>query len=126
MADTVKLRVIMSTVGETISGTYQCRMTLTFETEDRIAAEGVLKRFHGMEMTLENTLHDEIFDLQRATIKRLQDETEEVARRHKAEIETLQQTISLQAKELQRLKDLEEQLRDISQFAVNPSGSVLR
>lgn len=114
MADSIKFRLLNSTVGETVSKTYQCRATITFETGDRIAAESVFKRLQGMEMTLENTLHDEALDLARSKMEKLHDQMEQKDRDHRGEVEALQQTISIQARELQKLKGLEDQLKDIT------------
>lgn len=124
--EVVRLRVVNTSVSETISKTYQCRVTLTFEAHDRIVAEKVLKRFNGMEMTLESTLHEEALDVVKKDLEDLHKTGELKERNHRAEVEMLQQTISLQERELRRLRDIEEQLRVVAQFSVNPSGAVVR
>jgi hypothetical protein len=62
-SNVIHLRVLNSSIGGTTSHTYQCRITLSFESPTKAAAEKIISRFQGMEMTAETTLFEEALDI---------------------------------------------------------------
>lgn len=125
-SNVVRLRVLNSAISGTSSGTYQCRITLSFESNTKEVAQKVIGRFQGMEMTTETTLYEEALDIAR---QNLADEKTRATKREgelQIQITQMLQNAALQTRELQRLQGLEEQLKMVAEFAVNPSGAVVR
>jgi hypothetical protein len=125
-SNVIHLRVLNSSIGGTTSHTYQCRITLSFESPTKAAAEKIISRFQGMEMTAETTLFEEALDIAKEAAAEAKEQGLRRERELQVQIQQLLQTSALQTKEIQRLRGIEDQLKEIAQFAVNPSGAVIR
>lgn len=119
----VRVRAEKSGITVTSSDTYQCIISLAFETETKAQADCIIKKLSSMTFRDTDGISDDAIAVLQNDLSELEKAKEILIRQHRSEISQLLQNAASNIGEINRLKTLEGEL---AQLAVLPVPKVVR